>query len=185
MTSGDLRVWTRRGAPIAAVWLTLVAMTGGCGPPAEEGPGHEAPADGGRASASDATDQASSSGDWIGDAAVGSRVDTEGAVPPEAHRGEFRPGETIYVSLEVGEAPPTASVHAVFLDAAGHKVAEDAKKVPARAGHLYFDSGDTADWAAGEGTITLSVDGSQVGEESFTLLEASPEGRARAQPPPG
>ncbi|MFP3940389.1 MAG: hypothetical protein ACLF0P_08790 [Thermoanaerobaculia bacterium] len=107
---------------------------------------------------------------------MGFRVDTAGTIPPDARGQEFRPGQPIYVSMEIGEAPPAASVHAIFLDAAGRKVAEDAKKVPSGAGHLYFDSGDTSDWTPGEGTITIAVDGHQVTEEPFTLLEPPPSG---------
>lgn len=106
---------------------------------------------------------------WIGGFTVGREVDPQGAIPVESVATEFGPGETIYVSMAVGEAPADAAVHVVFFDPQGSKVAEDEKKVPAQARFLYFDSGDTAHWLAGEYRVELSVDGEVVGEERVTL----------------
>lgn len=187
MTPGDLRLWTGRGARIAAVLLTLVGGTAGCAPAGEERTGPEgasSEAGDGTGTPSEATGQAGPPGSWIEGFSVGSGVDTRGAIPQTLRGEEFQAGQRIYVSMEIGEAAPAASVHALFLDASGRQVAEDAKKVPAHVGYLYFDSGDTGDWTPGEGTITLSVDGRQVAEESFTLREPTSAEPAEGQPAP-
>lgn len=179
MTRHGLWLWTRRGVPIAAVVATLSAGAVGCAPAEQEGGDRaEAPAEaGGETSAgAEPAGGSASPGEWLRGFALGSRVDTRGAVPPEERSEEFRIGQSLYVSMEVGEAAPAASVHAVFYDGSGRKKAEDAKKVPARAGHLYFDSGDTSDWTPGEGTVAISVDGRPVQEEAFTLVGTASAG---------
>ncbi|HUP42813.1 MAG TPA: hypothetical protein VM599_06335 [Thermoanaerobaculia bacterium] len=106
---------------------------------------------------------------WLGGFTVGREVDPQGAISVDSLATEFSPGETIYVSMAIGDAPADAAVHVVFFDPQGGKVAEDEKKVPAEARFLYFDSGDTAHWLAGEYRVELSVDGEVVGEERVTL----------------
>lgn len=106
---------------------------------------------------------------WLDDFSIGGAVDPRGAIPAEAVRDRFAPGETVYVSMAVDDAPADAAVHVVFYDAGGQKVAEDEKKVPAQALYLYFDSGDTANWPPGEYRVEIAVDGEVVDEQALTL----------------
>lgn len=187
MTRHGLWLWTHRGVPIAAVVATLSAGAIGCAPAEQErGDREEPPAEAGEETSAGAEPAGGSAspGEWVQGFALGSRVDTRGAVPPEARADEFRIGQPFYVSMAVGDAAPAASVHAVFYDGSGRKKAEDAKKVPARAGHLYFDSGDTSDWTPGEGTVAISVDGRPVQEESFTLAGTASAGTSGASTTP-
>ena len=112
---------------------------------------------------------------WLDDFSTGGEVDPQGAIPAEAARDRFAPGETVYVSMAVDDAPADAAVHVVFYDAAGQKVAEDEKKVPAEALYLYFDSGDTANWPPGAYRIEIAVDGEVVDEQALTLAAAGDE----------
>jgi hypothetical protein len=109
---------------------------------------------------------------WLDDFSIGGEVDPRGAILAEAAREEFEPGETVYVSMAVDDAPAEAAVHVAFYDAGGQKVAEDEKKVPAGALYLYFDSGDTANWAPGEYRVEIAVDGEVVDEWALTLTAA-------------
>lgn len=155
----------RRSLPILAVVALLGAVA--CAPAEDE----ERPAAPSPEAAAPAAGEAGSleAERWLGGFTVGREVDPQGAIPVESVATEFDPGETIYVSMAVGEAPADAAIHVVFFDPRGGKVAEDEKKVPAEARFLYFDSGDTAHWLAGEYRVELSVDGEVVGEERVTL----------------
>lgn len=119
--------------------------------------------------AEEAASATSSGGRWLGEVRVGGSVDPAGAVPVESATDRFAPGESIYVSMAVADAPENAAVHTVFLDAAGEKIAEDEKKVPAEAQYLYFDAGDTVNWLPGEYTIEIAVDGEVRERQSITL----------------
>lgn len=177
MGRGDLRVKGFRFLPV--VTLSVVLGAAACGSAEDGQPAQEQAAEAeGTPAASEPEAQQGAPDGWLQGFTVGSRVDTTGAIPREARADEFRIGEPIYIALELGEAPPPASVHAVFYDGSGRKVAEDAKKVPARAPSLYFDSGDTGEWAPGEGRISISVDGRRVGEEPFTLVATTSAGGA-------
>lgn len=177
MTRCDLRVRIRALA-IPAMVIVLVGGTVGCAPAGEQETDQEQAADGAGGGAEVSPDVTTGSGspdEWVQGVTVGSRVDTQGAIPPEAEGNSFRVGQPVYVAVELAEAAPPASVHVVFYDASGQAVAEDAKKVPARGGHLYFDSGDTSDWATGAARVSISIDGEEVAQESFTLGAAASE----------
>jgi hypothetical protein len=155
----------RRSLPILAA-LALVGAVA-CTPAEDEEP---AAAPGPEAAAPAAGEAGGLEAErWLGGFTVGREVDPQGAIPVESLATEFGPGETIYVSMAVEDAPADAAVHVVFFDPQGGNVAEDEKKVPAAARFLYFDSGDTAHWLAGEYRVELSVDGEVVGEERVTL----------------
>lgn len=110
---------------------------------------------------------------WLDDVATGGEVDPRGAIAEGSAREGFRPGETIYVSMAVADAPTEAAVHVVFYGASGERVAEDEKKVPAAASFLYFDSGDTTNWPAGSYRVEIFVDGEVVEERALTLLPSA------------
>jgi hypothetical protein len=132
-------------------------------PPAADQPGAEAETD---------TAGALEAERWLDDVSTGGEVDPRGAIAAEAVRERFAPGETVYVSMAVDDAPADAAVHVVFYDAGGQKVAEDEKKVPAEALYLYFDSGDTANWPPGEYRVEIAVDGEVIDEQAVTLALA-------------
>ncbi len=106
---------------------------------------------------------------WLGEVRVGRAVDPQGAVLADQETASFSPGDSIYASIEIDGAPANAAVHAVFYDAAGEKVAEDEKKVPAEARYLYFDAGDTSNWLPGEYRIEMAVDGEVRSRETITV----------------
>lgn len=106
---------------------------------------------------------------WLADIEVGHEVDSEGAIPLAQRADEFAPGERVFVSMEVSDAPELAEVHVMFRDAAGETVAEDAKKVPAEARYLYFDSGDTTHWSPGTYRLIVAVDGEAAAERELAI----------------
>lgn len=165
--------WTRMGRrPEPAVaGLAALALVGAlaCAPGADE---EEAPADQEQPAAEAETAEEAGALEaerWLDDFSIGGEVDPRGAIPAEAARDRFSPGETVYVSMAVDDAPADAAVHVVFYDASGRKVAEDEKKVPAEALYLYFDSGDTANWPPGDYRVEIAVDGEVVDERALTL----------------
>jgi len=152
-----------------------LAAAAGCGPASEEAtrePATAEPASEGAASAPGAP-HASGTKPWLDDIRLGRAVGPDGGVPGPGEAKEFTAGETVYVSMAVEDAPADASVHVVYRDAAGATVSEDAKKVPAGAGHLYFDSGDTTGWPAGTYRVVVAADGDEVGDLEFRVAGAS------------
>lgn len=111
---------------------------------------------------------------WLDGVEVGRKVDSDGAIPAPHRTDELASGEMVYVSLDVSDAPELAAVHVVFQDDAGETVAEDEKKVPADARHLYFDAGDTSGWRPGTYRVVVAVDGEPVAEKEVTV-KANPQ----------
>ncbi len=179
MTFESLTDETRKPAVrVGSVVLLLplcLAATGllACGPAAEEaGPAgdaeEEAAAPGEPASAA-GEPGALEAETWLDDVSVGHSLDPQGAIQVEGRATEFAVGDVVYVSMAVGDAPPEAAVHVVFYGGGGEKVAEDAKKVPAEARYLYFDSGDTRNWEPGTYRVEVAVEGEVVAEREVTL----------------
>lgn len=170
MTS-TIRDW-RRAILRLCVTVLVVAVLG-CGPDSsdetatDETPGVAAaqPAADGEpiASGTAAADA------WLETVALGREVDTQGAIPEGSRTDAFAPGETIYLSIEVDAAAPQAAVRVTFSRPQGGTVAEDEKKVPAGAGYLYFDSGDTASWEPGAYRVAVAVGGETVRELGFRI----------------
>lgn len=176
------RPWLKPGAgPVVArvgLWSLLALGLLACGPDGdgsgEAGPAAEDAATEAEPTAGPGDPVALDAEGWLGDVSTGRAVDPRGAVPADSAGGEFAPGELIYVSMEVGDAPADAAVHVAFYDPAGEKVAEDEKKVPAEARYLYFDSGDTRHWEPGDYRVETSVGGRVVDEQELTLVESPP-----------
>lgn len=167
----SLRLHRCRPGLLCAMALVGLLATGGCKPSDDGG----AASTGEGAEASPAgTPRGEAAGPleaqlWIDDVRIGHQVDPDGAIPIAQQGDEFAPGERVYVSMDVSDAPEYSAVHVVFEDAAGETVAEDEKKVPAEARRLYFDSGDTTHWQPGAYRVILAVDGEAVAEQELTL----------------
>lgn len=152
--------------PLCLAALGLLA----CGPAGEEGAGGPASEEAGTPTGAAAGEPGPLGAEsWLDDVSIGHAVDPQGAIPAESVGSEFAPGEVVYVSMAVGDAPADAAVHVVFYGAGGEKVAEDEKKVPAEARYLYFDSGDTRNWEPGSYRVEVAVDGEVVGEQEVKL----------------
>ncbi len=168
-----MRPWTQW--ILASALGVAVAAGLACGPaPGASGPeaaqptagaaSPEGPAGGAQASALAAQT-------WLDDFTLGHQVDTEGAIPLAKQGDDFKPGQTVYVAMEVGDAPAGAAVQVVFEDASGKTVAEDEKRVPIGAKYLYFDSGDTSSWKNGEYRAVISAAGRRVNDQHFRVSE--------------
>lgn len=173
---------------IATVSLYLLATAavltwGGCGSrESGEAPSDESVEPASSGAGRDAAARAVGAEVWIDDFRIGREVDPEGAIPFAEESDEFAPGESVYVSMTVSAAPADATVHVMFEGRARETVAEDAKKVPAEAHHLYFDSGDTMSWEPGDYRVVVEIDGRTVSELDFTLTDRPPaesDGEAR------
>ncbi len=165
-----------------AFWISAVAlglalgMGLACGPGAspsrEEGRQTAAGADAAQAATPSEPAAAAASPEapsWLGGFRVGHTLDADGTIPSAQQAHDFTPGETVYVSMEVGHAPAGASVQVAFEDASGQVVAQDEKKVPLGATSLYFDSGDTSGWMPGDYRVEISVGGRSVNAQHFSL----------------
>lgn len=172
----------RSPAPAAATVLLVplcLSVLGllACGPAGEEetagGPAPEEAGAQGEAASETGEPGSLEAGSWLDDVSIGDAVDPQGAIPAGSEGNEFAPGDVVYVSMAVGDAPADAAVHVVFYGAGGEKVAEDEKKVPAEARYLYFDSGDTRNWEPGTYRVEVAVDGDVVDAQEITLAAAA------------
>lgn len=151
---------------VAAALVLGLAAVAACGPSEEAGPG-EAP----EAEAVESAPGPLAAELWVDDLRLGSAVEPEGAIPQARQTDTFAPGDDVYVSMAVADAPAGSAVHAIFRGPDGEAVAEDEKKVPAGAHYLYFDAGDTADWQPGAYRVEVRVDGQMVKEAELTVTD--------------
>jgi hypothetical protein len=122
---------------VSALALTLVLACGGAAP---EGDGY----DGGNGGTPVAQQDAAAASAVT----LGRSLDDAGRVPDGEASTDFSAGETVYLSLAVGDAEPGTEVEVVWYGPEGLEAAADQGTVAAGGTALGF-SADTTGWAPG------------------------------------
>lgn len=108
----------------------------------------------------------------LGTVTVGGRVDTDGAIPPEAIQSDFQPGEPVYVSVEIGDAEPGSTVRVVWYDPEDVKMGEQVETVAAGQPYLSFQTPSTDEWKSGEYRAEIWFGNEMLDEVEFGLGNA-------------
>ncbi len=104
---------------------------------------------------------------WLTDFAIGSELGPDGAVSISGNT--FAPGDTIYYSASVGEAPPASAVKAVWVGPNAAKLGEEMKGITAGQKKVSFQAPDTAAWAPGTYEAQIWVVDEKVNSERFQI----------------
>jgi hypothetical protein len=109
---------------------------------------------------------------WLDDFTIGNNVQTDGSIAMGDQGDDFAPGEKVFVSMEVGDAPAGATVRVDFLreDDEDRPVATTESVVPADAHYLSFEA-DTTGWMLGDYRAEVWVGDERVNEQHFQVVE--------------
>jgi len=121
--------------------LTLILACGGAAP---EGGAD----DGGSGGTAVAPEEAAAGSAAASAVTLGHSLGDDGRVPAGEASTVFTAGETVYLSLAVGDAEPGTEVEVVWYGPEGLEAAADQGTVETAGGHLGF-SADTTGWAPG------------------------------------
>jgi hypothetical protein len=158
----------RRHSLLLALAVAGAALAG-CRPGGEAGPAEGAAAveEAGRVTEAEAIMA-------IDAVTVGTALGADGAVAPAAAGRSIRPGDTVHLSMEVGDASAGAEVRVVWYAPDGVEISGEARRVAPGGGHLSF-SLDTARLAPGVYLAEVWYQDELVTEEEIDVGAGPPE----------
>lgn len=106
---------------------------------------------------------------WIDDPTLGGQVGPDGSIPTGSTDNDFKPGDPIYLAMEIGDAPAGANVRVVWSGPGATAIGEETKDVAAGQKYMNFKSPNTAKWALGDYKVEIYANGNKAHEEAFKL----------------
>lgn len=114
---------------------------------------------------------------WIDDVTIGHELSPDGSVMTTEGGDDFAPGDTIYLAMEVGDAPPNQSVMVMWFGPGEKNLGEETKQVVSGQKYLNFQTSDTSSWELGDYRAEIWTGDEKVNEQQFQIVEASDAGR--------
>lgn len=105
---------------------------------------------------------------WVADFALGSDVAPNGTV--NAPKTSFAPGESVYYSAAVKNAPPASAVQLVWMGPNATRLGQEMKGIAEGQTVVYFQSPDTSAWAPGQYEAQLWVVDEKVNAQKFEIV---------------
>ena len=110
---------------------------------------------------------------WLDDFTIGSELAADGQMVAGKTGDDFAPGQTVHLSMEVGDAPPNSTVKVVWYGPNETKIGEENKPVVAGQKYLAFSSGDTKSWAKGDYRAEVWIGDEKVNTQQFNITDAT------------
>jgi hypothetical protein len=112
---------------------------------------------------------------FIDDVSIGHEVGSDGSIPAGKTGDDFAPGEAVWVTMKVNNAPASSAVKITY-STGGNKVGEETKQVPAGATYLSF-SKDTKGWGKGDYDADVFIGDEKVNTQHFQIVDAANAGK--------
>ena len=106
----------------------------------------------------------------VDDVNIGVAVATDGQVPADSSPDNFLPGEDIYLSMDVSDAPAGTAIRVVWIGPGDQQIATQAKTVAAGVATLTFVKQDTRSWKPGDYRAEVWVGDEKVDDEVFDIV---------------
>jgi hypothetical protein len=114
---------------------------------------------------------------WIDDVTIGHELAADGSMATGKGGDDFAPGQPIYVTMEVGDAPPNSTVKVVWYGPNETKIGEENKPVVAGQKYLSFETKDTGSWAKGDYRAEVWIGDEKVNTQQFQIVDAANAGK--------
>ena len=112
----------------------------------------------------------------IDDVTIGKSVGTDGGIAVDQQGDDFAPGDTINVSMEVGDTPAGSAVKVVWYGPGETKINEETKTVTAGEHYLNFKA-DSKGWAKGDYRAEVWIGDEKVNTQQFQIVDKSEAGK--------
>lgn len=146
---------------VAIAALSAPALAGeNKGPTIDEKPGISRPGD-----VSPTVAQA-----MVDDVNIGVAVGSKGHVPADSSPDNFLPGEDIYLTMDVSDAPPGTAIRVMWIGPGDKPIETQVQTVVAGASTLKFVRKDTRSWAPGDYRAEVWVGDEKVNDEAFDIV---------------
>jgi hypothetical protein len=114
---------------------------------------------------------------WIDDVTIGHELAADGSMVTGKGGDDFAPGQPIYLTMEVGDAPPNSTVKVVWYGPNETKIGEENKPVVAGQKYLSFTAADTKKWAKGDYRAEVWIGDEKVNTQQFQIVDAAGAGK--------
>jgi hypothetical protein len=108
----------------------------------------------------------------VDDVNIGVAVASDGRVPSDSNRDNFVPGEDIYLTMDVSDAPPGTAIKVVWIGPGDRQIATQAKTVAQGVSTLKFVKQDTKTWKPGDYRAEVWVGDEKVNTERFDIVSS-------------
>lgn len=106
----------------------------------------------------------------VDDVNIGVAVASDGRVPADTSPDNFLPGEDIYLTMDVSDAPPGTAIRVVWIGPGDKQIATEAKTVAAGVSTLKFVQQGTRSWKLGDYRAEVWVGDEKVNDERFDIV---------------
>jgi hypothetical protein len=114
---------------------------------------------------------------WIDDVTIGHEVGADGAIPAGRTGDDFAAGQTIHLSMGVGDAPANSAVKVIWYGPGETIIGEEQKNVEAGRKYLNFQSTNTSKWARGDYRAEVWVGDEKVNTQQFQIVAKAKAGK--------
>lgn len=112
----------------------------------------------------------------VDDVTIGKKVGADGMIAAEDQGDDFAPGDKVYVTMKVGDAPAGSEVKLSWYGPGETKISDDSKKVVTGESYMTFEA-DTASWAKGDYRAEIWIGDEKVNQQQFQIVDAANAGK--------
>ena len=113
----------------------------------------------------------------VDDVTIGHNVGTDGMIAAADQGDDFAPGDPIYITMKVGDAPAGSEVKVAWYGPGETKIKDDSKPVVQGQQYLTFDAKDTASWQKGDYRAEVWIGDEKVNQQQFQIVDAANAGK--------
>jgi hypothetical protein len=106
----------------------------------------------------------------VDDVNIGVALASNGRVPADSTPDNFLPGEDIYLTMDVSDAPPGTAIKVVWIGPGDKQIARQEQSVAAGVPTLKFVKQDTRGWKPGDYRAEVWVGDEKVNDEHFDIV---------------
>jgi hypothetical protein len=114
---------------------------------------------------------------YIDDVTLGHKVGSDGMIAAADQGDDFAPGDPIFLTMKVGDAPAGSEVKVVWYGPGEMKVKEESKAVNPGDTYLTFQAANTGSWQKGDYRAEVWVGDEKVNQQELQIVDHSEAGR--------
>lgn len=112
----------------------------------------------------------------VDDVTIGKKVGTDGMIAAADQGDDFAPGDPVYLTMKVGDAPAGSEVKVSWYGPGETKIKDDSKSVTQGQQYLTFEATDTASWQKGDYRAEIWIGDEKVNQQQFQIVDANHAG---------
>jgi hypothetical protein len=113
----------------------------------------------------------------VDDVTIGHKVGSDGMIAAADQGDDFAPGDPIYITMKVADAPAGSKVKLAWYGPGETKIKDEEKAVNPGEQYLTFEAADTGSWQKGDYRAEVWIGDEKVNQQEFNITDKSEAGR--------